>query len=126
MLGAAFVCLVILSPLLATAAYAFRRARRGDTVLGPTLLLLAPAVPWVLFYGYAWFHRGNPSAAMPVEPLINQVTSAVIYVTPIIALVVVYLARGYRWAALALGVANSFVGTGVALLALMTISGNWI
>lgn len=119
--------LVLLSPLLATAIFVALRRRHGQPVLKPSLTLLAPAIPWMLFFAYAvlnrWEDVSNPTE---VGPVVGFVSIIVFYGTPVLAAVAVLLAKGYRRWALLVGVLNTVVGIATALLGVMMTSGNWI
>ena len=119
--------LFFLSPLLATATFAVLRWKRGQPVLKPALTLLAPAVPWMLFFGYAalnrWEDVSNPTK---VSPVVGAVTLVIFYGTPVFAAAAVLLARGYWRSALLVGVLNAVVGMAAGFLGAMMISGNWI
>ncbi|MDO8294953.1 MAG: hypothetical protein Q7T19_00800 [Caulobacter sp.] len=127
LLSAIFYWAILLSPLLATAIFAAMRRRHGLPILKPSLLLLAPAVPWMLFFAYAALNRWEDvSHPKEIGPVVGAVSLVVLYGTPVMAAVAVLLAKGYRRWALLVGVLNAVVGMATAFLAIMMTSGNWI
>lgn len=125
--SAVFYWLILLSPLLATTTFAALRRKQGQHVLRPSLILLAPAIPWMLFFAYAALNRWEDvSHPKEVGPVVGAVSLVVFYGTPVLAAVAVLLAKGYRRWALFVGVLNTVVGMATALLGIMMTSGNWI
>lgn len=119
--------LILLSPLAATVIFTALRRKREQPVLKPLLILLGPAIPWMLFFAFAalnrWEDVSNPT---DVGPVVGAVSIVIFYGTPVLAAIAVLLAKGYRRWALLVGVLNTVVGMATALLSIMMISGNWI
>ncbi|MFZ5670434.1 MAG: hypothetical protein ACOY4K_13150 [Pseudomonadota bacterium] len=126
-LSVAAYWLVLLSPILAAATFAALRMQQGQPVLTPSLNLLGPAIPWMVFFTYAalnqWEDVGHPRE---VDPMVGGVSLFVYCGTPVLAAVAVWRAKGYRWWALFVGVLNTVVGMATAFLGIMMTSGNWI
>lgn len=119
--------LILLSPLLAITMFAALRIKRQQPALRPSLTLLLPSALWVAFFSYAVLNQ-HEDVSNPVEVgrSVGAISLIVFYGTPLLAVIAVWLAKGYRKAALLVGVLNTVVGMSTALLGIMMISGNWI